>query len=79
MTQTRPEIMANAGFTQDMVETLNTYFEHYASDGVVTVEVTTHGLWLQHPQTKTRQFLGRADHPERPVAYHPSINGLRDG
>ncbi|WP_299655636.1 hypothetical protein [uncultured Jannaschia sp.] len=79
MPQTRPECIASAEFTQDMVETLGTWFEHYATGGVVTVEVTTHGLWLKNPYTKTRQFLGRADAPEEPVAYRPAIDGLDDG
>jgi hypothetical protein len=51
-------ILATAEFTEDMAETLQTYFTAYARDGVVTVEVTDHGLWLRHPQSGTRQFLG---------------------
>ena len=79
MPQTRPERIADAEFTQDMAETLSTWFGHYATDGVATVEVTTHGLWLKNPYTKTRQFLGRASAPTEPVAYHPAIDGLEDG
>jgi len=47
-----------------MVDTLATYFKSYAVDGVVVVEVTTHGLWLPNPHSKTRQFLGLARLPE---------------
>lgn len=76
MTQSKPEVLASAKFTRDMVETLSLYFEHYAIDDVVSVEVTTHGLWLKHVPTNSRQFLGRADMPERPVAYHPQKKGF---
>ncbi|WP_299821164.1 hypothetical protein [uncultured Jannaschia sp.] len=79
MPQTRPEHIVDAEFTRDMVETLSIWFEHYATGGVVTVEVTTHGLWLRNPYTKARQFLGRADVPDEPVAYRPAIDGLDDG
>jgi hypothetical protein len=51
-------ILATAEFTHDMAETLETYFATYEQDGVVTVEITDHGLWLRHPQSGTRQFLG---------------------
>ena len=70
MADTVPKVTGTAGFTRDMAQTLLTFFDTYATDGVVTVEVTTHGLWLQHPSNGTRQFLGRADIPETPVAYH---------
>lgn len=57
---TQPTILAYAEFTADMVETLSTYFERYEIDGVVVVEVTSHGLWLPNPNAMTRQFLGLA-------------------
>lgn len=50
-----------------MVETLSEHFTTYQADGVVSIEVTSRGLWLQHPLTGTRQFLGLARLP----------NGLR--
>ncbi len=61
----RPPVhITNAEFTADMVETLATYFERYEVDGIVVVEVTTHGLWLPNPHSKTRQFLGLARLPD---------------
>lgn len=59
-----PVHLANAEFTVDMVETLVTFFESYEVDGVVVVEVTTHGLWLPNPHSRTRQFLGLARLPD---------------
>jgi len=56
-------VAAKAEFTKDMVETLNEYFEQYAVDGVVTVEVSNRGLWLPNPATG-RQFLGLARYPD---------------
>ena len=76
MTQSKPEVLALAKLSRDMVETLSQYFEHYAIDDVVSVEVTTHGLWLKHVPTQSRQFLGRADKPEQPIAYHPQKKGF---
>ncbi|MEM7491483.1 MAG: hypothetical protein AAF390_20390 [Pseudomonadota bacterium] len=71
-----PVILANAAFTLDMVETLQAYFSEYQSeDGVVQVEVTSHGLWLRHPHFPIRQFLGKATHPAQPVAYSPFSSG----
>lgn len=52
--------LAYADFTKDMAETLQTYFAAYEREGVVRVEITDHGLWLSHPGTCTRQFLGSA-------------------
>lgn len=46
-----------------MVETLSEHFTTYQADGVVSIEVTSRGLWLQHPLTGTRQFLGLARLP----------------
>lgn len=75
MTNTPPRAIGTACFTRDMAETLLAYFETYATDGVIAVELTTHGLWLPHPSTGTRQFLGRADVPETPISYVPQILG----
>lgn len=61
--------MAVAEFTRDMVDTLNAYFATYEQDGVVAVEVSSHGLWLPNPQTGGRQFLGLARFP----AQHPAM------
>jgi hypothetical protein len=52
--------LAYADFTRDMAETLQTYFAAYEREGVVRVEITDHGLWLRHPDSCTRQFLGSA-------------------
>lgn len=57
--------MIHARFTKDMAETLLRFFETYATDGVVTVEVDDLRLWLVHPHNKTRQFLGQADLSEQ--------------
>ncbi|MBK4215443.1 hypothetical protein JJJ17_05835 [Paracoccus caeni] len=56
--------LATAEFSKDMVETMLTYFDQYAEDGVLTIEVTQWGLWLPHPETKSRQFLGLAKLPD---------------
>jgi hypothetical protein len=56
-------VLAVAEFTQDMAETLESYFQAYAADGVVTVEVTDRGLWLVNPRHPSRQFLGLARLP----------------
>lgn len=55
----RFEVMAVAEFTQDMAETLQAVFTAYAVEGIVRLEVTTHGIWLVHPGG-SRQFLGAA-------------------
>lgn len=57
------KVVAVAEFTEDMAETLRDFFSSYASDGVVSVEVSTHGLWLVNPMGG-RQFLGLARFPE---------------
>ena len=61
--RTPPKIHAVAELTADMVETLFEHFTTYQIDGVVSIEVTSRGLWLQHPATGTRQFLGLARLP----------------
>lgn len=53
------QVLAVAEFTEDMADTLREYFHSYATDGVVSVEVSTHGLWLVNP-LGGRQFLGLA-------------------
>lgn len=53
-------VKAKAEFTEDMAETLSKYFTAYQVKGVVTLEVTNHGLWLINPYTSGRQFLGKA-------------------
>lgn len=47
-------------FTKDMAETLHRYFQVYAADGVVTLELNECGLWLVHPHDQSKQFLGQA-------------------
>lgn len=56
--------LATAEFSKDMVETMLTYFDQYAEDGVLKIEVTQWGLWLPNPATKGRQFLGLARFPD---------------
>ena len=56
----KPKLFAHAEFSIDMVETLKDHFRDYEVDGVVSVEVTSEGLWLPNPETGRRQFLGRA-------------------
>lgn len=53
----------SAEFTKDMIETLDTYFGAYAKDGMVTIEVTSRGLWLPN-SIGGRQFLGLARFPQ---------------
>lgn len=55
--------LAEAEFSKDMVETMLQYFDVYADDGVLTVEVREGGLWLPNPVTGGRQFLGLAKLP----------------
>lgn len=57
------EVLGTAEFSEDMVETLRTYFIDYAVGGVVGVEVTDRGLWLVNPDGRSRQFLGLARLP----------------
>lgn len=65
----RPHVLANAEFTKDMVQTLIDHFDVYVVHDVVTVEVTTHGLWLPNPHVSGRQFLGLARRPKEPSKY----------
>ena len=55
-----PKFLAKAEFSKDMIETLEQYFTDYEINGVVSVEVTSEGLWLPNPETGGRQFLGMA-------------------
>ena len=56
--------LATAEFSRDMVETMLTYFDAYADEGVLAVEVTNWGLWLPNKVTGGRQFLGLAKLPD---------------
>lgn len=58
--------IAEAEFSKDMVETMNEYFDQYAENGVLRIEITERGLWLPNPVTGGRQFLGLA---RLPVTY----------
>ena len=53
-----PPSATTVEFTEDMAWTLMTTFKHYAREGVVTLELRAGGLWLVHPATNSRQFLG---------------------
>ena len=56
--------LATAEFSRDMVETMLTYFDAYADEGVLAVEVTSWGQWLPNKVTGGRQFLGLAKLPD---------------
>ena len=57
--------LADAEFSKDMVETILQYFEAYADDeGVLTVQVREHGLWVPNPVPGLPpQFIGLARMP----------------
>ena len=57
--------LADAEFSKDMVETILEYFETYSDDeGVLTVEVREHGLWVPNPVPGLPpQFIGLARMP----------------
>ncbi|WP_022706186.1 MULTISPECIES: hypothetical protein [Paracoccus] len=63
-TGTREPKLATAEFSRDMVETMLAYFDAYADEGVLKVEVTSWGLWLPNKVTGGRQFLGLAKLPD---------------
>ena len=65
----KPKIFATAEFSRDMAETLLEHFDTYAVDGVVRLEVTDHGLWLENPDG-TRQFLGSTTQFPRDAKTH---------
>lgn len=65
-----PKFLAKAEFSKDMIETLEEYFAAYEIDGVVSVEVTSEGLWLPNPETGGRQFLGMAKLTTEQSAVH---------
>lgn len=71
MDRSGPKVLAEAAFSRDMVETLLRYFDSYESDGIVRVEVSTHGLWLRRPNMPVRSFLGLAEGPPFDLPYHP--------
>lgn len=56
----KPKVITSARFTRDMVDALSQYFDDYAVDGVVRIEVTDHGLWWENPDG-SRQFLGTTE------------------
>jgi len=56
----KPKTHAFAYFQKNMVETLNEYFDIYSVDGMVTVEVKDHGLWLVNPDG-SKQILGATE------------------
>lgn len=62
--RTVPKNPPVAEFSRDMVETMMAYFDAYAEEGVLKVEVTSWGLWLPNKVTGGRQFLGLARLPE---------------
>lgn len=57
--------IADAEFSKDMVETILEYFDTYSDDqGVLTVEVREHGLWVPNPiPGLPPQFIGLARMP----------------
>lgn len=58
------KVIGVAEFTRDMAQTLVDYFEVYAVEGVVSVELGNDGtLWLPNKRRGGRQFLGLARLP----------------
>ncbi len=57
--------MTEVFFSEDMAETLRRFFHVYETNGVVTLELNDHGLWLVHPHDQSKQFLGQAVPNER--------------
>lgn len=47
--------------TKDMAETLVEYFDGFAGNGVVTLEVNAAGVWFVDAETQRVRFLGQAD------------------
>lgn len=69
---TKPKILAVAKLDKSMVKTLSDYFDNYAVEGVVSVEVTDFGLWLIN-RNGSRQFLGSTTVlPERSQSKTPN-------
>ena len=57
-----------AEFTQDMLRTMIEYFDHFADvEGVLSVEVTELGVWVEEPTTKTKKFIGKARYSLRDI------------
>lgn len=71
MNRSSPKVVAEAAFSRDMVETLLRYFDQYERDGIVRVEVSTHGLWLRPPGVPMRHFLGLAEGAPFDLLHHP--------
>lgn len=66
----RPQIVGMAEFTIDMAQTLNQFFEAYATDGVVSIEILDdRRLFLRNP-LGGRQFLGLARFTEEEKREH---------
>jgi len=56
----RKIVKHNIELTEDMAQTLYTYFSSYEKDGIVTLEMNDMGLWLKNHRSNSRQFLGKA-------------------
>jgi hypothetical protein len=68
-TKSIERVVRTIELTEDMAKTVYFYFERYAVDGVVSVEILDDGsLWLPHHETGTRQFLGSTKRLRRPDA-----------
>lgn len=64
------KVIGVAEFTRDMAQTLIDYFEVYAVEGVVSVELGNDGtLWLPNKRQGGRQFLGLARLPAQPKVF----------
>ena len=57
-----------AEFTQDMLRTMIEYFDYFADvEGVLSVEVTELGVWVEEPTTKAKKFIGKARYSQRDI------------
>lgn len=57
-----------AEFTQDMLRTMIEYFDYFADvEGVLSVEVTELGVWVEEPTTKAKKFIGMARYSQRDI------------
>ena len=59
--KTEVRVVAVVEMTEEMIGTLVENFSSYARNGVVQIEVSDHGLWLPHPVTGLRHYLGPPD------------------
>ncbi|SDE82033.1 hypothetical protein SAMN05421538_11219 [Paracoccus isoporae] len=58
------KVVGVAEFTRDMAQTLTDYFDTYAVEGIVSIELGDDGtLWLPNRRLGGRQFLGMAKLP----------------